>query len=162
MPSFDVISEVNLTEVKNSTNLARKELANRFDFKGIDWEIEDKDNTVIIAASEEFKIDAIREILMGKFAKRDISLKNIDIGKKEISSVGRGRQILTMKQGLESDVAKQLCKDIRATGFKIQAQQEGGKIRVTGKKRDDLQKIIAYLKGRDDLSCGLTYENFRD
>ena len=162
MPSFDVVSEVDMTEVKNSVMQARKELQSRFDFKSIQWDIEEEGNTVVVSASEEFKVDAIREILFNKFAKREISLKNIEAGKKERSSMGRGRQVLTMKQGLESIVAKQLCKDIRACGLKVQAQQEGGKVRVNGKSRDDLQKVIGYLKGRDDLDVGLSYENFRD
>ncbi|MEM9444457.1 MAG: YajQ family cyclic di-GMP-binding protein [Verrucomicrobiota bacterium] len=162
MPSFDVVSEVDMTEVKNSVMQARKELQSRYDFKGLEWGIEEENKTVIVSSSEEFKVDAIREILFNKFSKRGISLKNIEVGKTERSSMGRGRQVLTMKQGLESLVAKQLCKEVRGTGLKVQAQQEGGKIRVSGKNRDDLQKVISYLKERDDLEVGLTYENFRD
>lgn len=161
MPSFDIVSEVDLSEVKNAVLQARKELMSRFDFKSVKWEIEEEKNTLIISADNDFRLQAINLILMGKLAKREISLKNVDQGKTEISSVGRARQVVTLKQCFDADVAKSLVTDIRASGLKVQAQIQEGKIRVSGKNRDDLQEIISFLRSKD-LSVGVAFNNFRD
>lgn len=161
MPSFDIVSEVDLAESKNAVDQARRELRGRFDFKNTNWEIEETKNAIVLNADDEFKLKALSEILMGKLAKRSISLKNIETGKIEVSSVGRARQELTLKQGFEGPVSKELCKSIRGLGIKVQAQPEGGKIRVTGKKRDDLQKVMQFLRG-EELEVGITFENLRD
>jgi cyclic-di-GMP-binding protein len=161
MPSFDVVSEVDLAEVKNAVLQARKELQTRFDFKGVNWEIVEEKNTLVLSADDEFKLQALNQIVMGKLAKREISLKNIEHGKMEISSVGRGRQVLTLKQGFETEVAKQLVAMIRGSGLKVQAQIQEGKIRVSGKSRDDLQSIIAQLRG-EELTVGVDFNNFRE
>ncbi len=161
MPSFDVVSEVDLAEVKNAIQQARKELQTRFDYKGVNWDIVEEKNTLVLTADEEFKLQGLAQIVLGKLAKRDVSLKNIDHGKLEVSSVGRARQVLTLKQGFEVATAKEIVGEIRGSGMKLQAQIQDGKIRVTGKNRDDLQSIMALLKSKD-LPVGIDFNNFRD
>ncbi|NJK91595.1 MAG: YajQ family cyclic di-GMP-binding protein [Blastochloris sp.] len=161
MPSFDTVCEVDMAEVKNAVLQARKELLNRFDFKGVNWDIVEEKNTLVLTADDDFKLQALNGILIGKLAKREISLKNIEHGKTEISSVGRARQVLTLKQGFETEVAKKIVADIRAQGLKVQAQIQEGKIRVSGKSRDDLQDVIGFLRGQE-LSVGVAFNNFRD
>lgn len=161
MPSFDVVSEVDLAEVKNAIQQARKELQTRFDYKGVQWDIVEEKNTLVLTADDEFKLQGLVQIVLGKLAKREVSLKNIDHGKLEVSSVGRGRQVLTLKQGFEAATAKEIVTKIRGAGMKVQAQIQEGKIRVTGKNRDDLQSVIALLRG-EDLPVGVDFNNFRD
>ncbi|MDZ4789213.1 MAG: YajQ family cyclic di-GMP-binding protein [Blastochloris sp.] len=161
MPSFDVISDVDLAEVKNAIMQARKELQTRFDFKSVVWDIVEEKNTLVLSTDSDFRLQAINQIVMGKLAKREISLKNVEHGKVEISSVGRARQVITLKQGFDTDVAKSLVTDIRAQGLKVQAQIQEGKIRVSGKSRDELQDVIAFLRGKE-LTVGVTFDNFRD
>jgi cyclic-di-GMP-binding protein len=161
MPSFDVVSEVDLAEVKNAIQQARKELQTRFDYKGVQWDIVEEKNTLVLSADDEFKLQGLCQIVLGKLAKREVSLKNIDHGKLEVSSVGRGRQVLTLKQGFEAATAKEIVTEIRGIGLKLQAQIQDGKIRVTGKNRDDLQAAMAFLRSKD-LSVGVDFNNFRD
>lgn len=161
MPSFDVVSEVDLAELKNAVLQARKELDSRFDFKGVPWEIVEEKEKLVLSANDDFKLKALEQILMGKLAKRSISLKNIDAGQAEISSVGRARQELKLKQGLDSALAKRISGDVRGTKLKVQAVIEGGKLRVSGKSRDDLQAVIAFLRGQD-YPQALQFNNFRD
>ncbi len=161
MPSFDIASEVDMAEVKNAVLQARKELQTRFDFKGVNWEIDEEKDKFVLSADDEFKLNALREVLMGKLAKRSISLKNIDPQKAEVSSVGRARQEIKIKQGFEGEVAKDLVKRIKGTGLKVQAQIQEQKVRVTGKSRDDLQEVIAFVKGTD-LPAAVSFDNFRD
>jgi cyclic-di-GMP-binding protein len=161
MPSFDVVSEVDLAEVKNAIQQARKELQTRFDYKSVAWDIVEEKNTLVLTADDEYKLQGLAQIVLGKLAKREVSLKNIDHGKLEISSVGRGRQVLTLKQGFEAATAKEIVTEIRGSAMKVQAQIQDGKIRVTGKNRDDLQSVIALLRSKD-LPVGIDFNNFRD
>jgi hypothetical protein len=161
MPSFDVVSEVDLMEVKNALDQARKELANRFDFRGANAEIElEEDKAIKLAAIDKFKITALEEIVLGKLARRNISLKNIDRADPDISPLGHARQELKLKQGLETDIAKTICQAIRDAKYKAQTQIQERQIRVTSKDRDTLQEIIAFLRTKD-FPVALTYTNFR-
>ncbi|MGF1677943.1 MAG: YajQ family cyclic di-GMP-binding protein [Candidatus Methylacidiphilales bacterium] len=160
MPSFDIGSDVDMTEVKNAVLMTRKELQNRFDFKGVTWDIEEKDDMLVISADDEYKLQAVDQTLMGKISKRNISLKNFEHQKTGVSNMGRGRQEIKIKQGLESDVAKQIIKLIKDCGVKVQTQHQDRKVRVTGKSRDDLQKVIQFVK-ESELPVGVNFDNFR-
>lgn len=161
MPSFDITCEVDRNEVKNAVNQLRKELLTRFDFKGVVWDLTEEDKTMTLSAESDFKLRAVLEVLREKLARRGINPKNIEEGKPEISSAGRARQVLTMKEGIAADVAKKITTSIRATGVKVQATIEAGKVRVSGKKRDDLQTIIAHVRGLD-LPLAVSIGNFRE
>src|SRR5256714_11441542 len=122
MPSFDIVSQVNPMEIENAVNQAKKELANRFDFKGSNAEIVLEKNEIKLSAEDQFKIRAVSEIVMGKLGKRNISLKNIERAEPDISPLGHARQIIKIKQGLESTVAKQVTGFIRDGKFKVTTQ----------------------------------------
>ena len=160
MPSFDVVSEVDLMEVKNAVDQARKELANRFDFREAKAEILLEEEAIKLSAIDKFKITALEEIVLGKLARRNISLKNIDRADPDISPLGHARQELKLKQGLETDIAKTICQAIRDAKFTAQTQIQDRQIRVTSKDRDTLQEVIAFLRGRD-FPVALNYTNFR-
>lgn len=161
MPSFDIVSKVNPMELDNAINQAKKELASRFDFRGVKAEIVMEKDEIKLTAQDQFKLKALEEIVIGKLAKRSISLKNIERKDPEISSVGHGRQIIKIKQGLESPVAKQISGFIRDAKLKVTAQIQGDEVRVSGKNRDDLQEVIAAVRGHD-FPADLQFVNFRD
>jgi len=160
MPSFDVVSEVDLMEVKNAVEQAQKELANRFDFREAKAEIVLEKEAIKLSAINQFKITALEEIVLGKLARRNVSLKNIERKDADISPLGHARQELKLKQGLETDIAKTICQAIRDTKIKVQTQIQDRQVRVTGKNRDDLQAVIAFLRGKD-FPVALNYTNFR-
>src|SRR5262249_29831072 len=122
MPSFDIVSQVNSMEIENAINQAKKELANRFDFKGSNAEIVLEKNEIKLTAEDQFKITALSEIVMGRLAKRNISLKNVERCDPDISPLGHARQVIKIKQGLETDVAKQITGFIREKKFKVTSQ----------------------------------------
>jgi uncharacterized protein YajQ (UPF0234 family) len=161
MPSFDIVSQVNSMEIENAVNQAKKELANRFDFKGSNAEIVLEKDEIRLTAEDQFKIRALSEIVMGKLAKRNISLKSVERGEPEISPLGHARQLIKIKQGLDPAVAKQIAGFIREKKFKVTAQIQGEEIRVAGKSRDDLQTVIAAVRGHD-FPVALQFQNFRD
>lgn len=162
MPSFDIVSEVDNGELDNALTQARKELAARFDFKGSTAAIElAKKDLVKLSAEDASKLKGLLEIVIGKLAKRDIDLRNIERKDPEISSMGRAAQELQVKQGLEGEKAKEIIKAIKAADFKVQSALQDRQIRVTGKKRDDLQAVIAFLRGKD-FGVALGFKNFRD
>ena len=162
MPSFDVVSEVDRQELKNAVDQAQRELANRFDFKNTDSSIEQKDLILTIRTSSEDRLRALKLLLEEKFVKRQVSLKGIDWGKIEAASGESVRQIVTVKVGINSDKAREINKLIKEKGPKgVSSQTQGEQIRVTGKKRDDLQEVMALLKS-SDLEVPLQFENFRD
>ncbi|MBM3844854.1 MAG: YajQ family cyclic di-GMP-binding protein [Verrucomicrobia bacterium] len=161
MPSFDIVSKVNPMEIENAVNQARKELASRFDFKGVQAEIALDKTEIKLTAQDQFKLKALEEIMIGKIAKRQISLKSVERKEPEISSVGHGRQIIKIKQGLEPTVAKQVAAFVRDTKLKVTTQIQGDEVRVSGKSRDDLQSIIGALRA-GDFPADLQYINFRD
>jgi uncharacterized protein YajQ (UPF0234 family) len=160
MPSFDVVSEVDEMEVKNAVEQARKELTNRFDFREAKAEIELEKEAIKLSAIDQFKLTALVEIVLGKLARRNVSLKNIEQKDPDISPLGHARQELKLKQGLETDIAKTIVQAIRDTKLKVQAQIQDRQVRVSGKNRDDLQAVIAALRGRE-FPVALNYTNFR-
>ena len=162
MPSFDVISEVDRQELRNAVDQAQREMANRFDFKNTNSSIEQNELVITIRTISEEKARAIRTLLEEKFVKRGMSLKGIDWGKFEQASGDTVRQVVTVKVGIGSDKAREINKLIKEKGPKgVSSQTQGEQIRVTGKKRDDLQAVIALLKA-EDLGVPLQFENFRD
>jgi uncharacterized protein YajQ (UPF0234 family) len=161
MPSFDIVSEVNSMEIENAVNQAKKELANRFDFKGSKAEIALEKNEIKLSAEDQFKITSLHEIMIGKLAKRQISLKSVESMPPDISPLGHARQVIKIKQGLEQPVAKQIAAFIRETKLKITTQIQGDAVRVTGKNKDDLQAVIAAVRAHD-FPAALTFQNFRD
>ncbi len=162
MPSFDVVSEVDLQEVRNAVDQAAREIGNRYDFKGTDSQIELDDHQITLQSSSEDRLDALRTVLEEKLVRRKVSLKALDYGKVEESSGARARQVATLTAGISSDKARELNKFIKGLGLKgIQSQGQGDQLRVTGKKRDDLQAVIQELKG-GDFGVPLQFQNFRD
>jgi uncharacterized protein YajQ (UPF0234 family) len=161
MPSFDIVSQVNSMEIENAVNQAKKELATRFDFKGSSADIVLDKNEIKLSAEDQFKIRSLSEIVMGKLAKRGISMKNIDKPEAEVSPLGHSRQVIKIKQGLEQPVAKQITGFIRDHKFKVTTQIQGSDVRVTSKSRDDLQSVIAALRAAE-FPAALQYVNFRD
>ncbi len=162
MPSFDVVSEVDRQELKNAVDQAQRELANRFDFKNTDSSIEQKELALTIRTSSEDRLRALKVLLEEKFVKRQISLRGLDWGKVEQASGESVRQIVTVTVGISSDKAREINKLIKEKAPKgIASQTQGEQLRVTGKKRDDLQATMALLKGAD-LGVAIQFENFRD
>jgi len=162
MPSFDVVSEVDRQELKNAIDQAQRELANRFDFKNTDSSIEQKDLILTIRTSSEDRLRALKMLLEEKFVKRQISLKGLEWGKVEQASGESVRQIITVTVGISSDKAREINKLIKEKAPKgIASQTQGEQLRVTGKKRDDLQATMALLKSAD-LGISIQFENFRD
>jgi hypothetical protein len=161
MPSFDIVSQVNPMEIENAVNQAKKELANRFDFKGSTAEILLEKDEIKLSAEDQFKIRALSEIVMTKLAKRSISLKSIERPEPDVSPLGHARQVIKIKQGLDQPVAKQITGFIRDLKLKVTTQIQGSEIRVTSKSRDELQAVIAAVRGAD-FPSGLQFENFRD
>jgi hypothetical protein len=162
MPSFDVVSEVDRQELKNAVDQAQRELATRFDFKNTDSSIEQKDLVLTLRTSSEDRLRALKLLLEEKFVKRQVSLKGLDWGKIEAASGESVRQVVTVKVGINSDKAREINKLIKEKGPKgVSSQTQGEQIRVTGKKRDDLQTTMALLKS-SDLEVPLQFENFRD
>ncbi len=148
-------------EIENAVNQAKKELANRFDFKGSNAEIVLEKNEIKLSAEDQFKLQALSEIVVGRLAKRNISLKNVERPEPEVSPLGHARQTIKIKQGLESEVAKQVTAFIRDRKFKVTSQIQGSEIRVNGKSRDELQTVIAAVRG-NDFPVALQFQNFRD
>ena len=161
MPSFDIVSQVNPMEIENAVNQAKKELATRFDFKGSQAEIVLEKNEIQLSAVDQFKMKGLVEIVIGKLAKRGVSLKSVDKGEPDISPLGHARQVIKIKQGIETSVAKQITGFIRDGQFKVTTQIQGDEIRVTSKSRDELQAVIAALRAKD-LPVALSFQNFRD
>ena len=161
MPSFDIVSQVNPMEIENAVNQARKELATRFDFKGSKAEILLEKNEIKLSAEDQFKIKALDEIVIGKLAKRNISMKNVEQCAPDVSPLGHARQVIKIKQGIATDVAKQVTGFIRDGKFKVTTQIQGEAIRVTGKSRDELQEVIAAVRVKE-FPVSVQFVNFRD
>ena len=160
MPSFDVVSEVDAHELANAVDQANREVGNRFDFKGTGAKFELNDGIVTLHAEAEFQLQQMMDILQTKMGKRDIDVACLEAEEPEIA-LSHARQKVTIRQGLETVLAKKLVKSIKDSKMKVQAAIQGEKIRVTGKKRDDLQQVMTIL---NDADCGipLQYNNFRD
>jgi len=161
MPSFDIVSEIDKGEIDNAINQARKELTTRFDFKGSKATIELEKNEISLAAEDATRLKALLEIVIGKLAKRNIDLRNVDRKDPAISPLGHATQKIHIQQGIEGDKAKEIIKAIKSMGGKVQSSLQDRQIRVTGKKRDDLQEVIQFLRGQD-FGVFLSFKNFRD
>jgi cyclic-di-GMP-binding protein len=162
MPSFDVVSEIDMQEVRNAVDQASREIATRFDFKDTDSSIELGTDSITLHSSTEDRLRAAYQVLEEKMVKRSISLKALDPGKVEEAAKGTARQVIKLVAGISSEKAKQVNSTIKNLGLKgIQSQTQGDQVRVTGKKRDDLQAVIAALK-EADLGIPLQFNNFRD
>ena len=161
MPSFDIVSEIDKQEIDNALNQARKELATRFDLKDAKTEIISEPNKVILVADDGPHLKALREIVIAKLSKRAVDLRNIEQEEPEISSVGHARQELKIKHGLEGDKAKEIIQAIKSQGFKVQSQLQDRQIRVTGKKKDELQTVIQFVRSHD-FGVAMNFKNFRD
>ncbi|HFD80215.1 MAG TPA: YajQ family cyclic di-GMP-binding protein [Gammaproteobacteria bacterium] len=160
MPSFDTVSEVDLQEITNAVDQANREIGNRYDFKGSCARVEPSEDQLTLLADNEFQLEQVKDILHKKLAKRGIDLGSLEEGKLESSS-HQARQILTVRQGIPKDVARQIVKLVKDSKIKVQVSIQGDKVRVSGKKRDDLQKVIAQLK-EAPIDLPLQFVNFRD
>lgn len=162
MPTFDIVSEIERMEIENAVNQARKELATRFDFKGSKAAIEQpKPETIILTAEDNNKLKGLREIMIGKLAKRNIDLRNVEQKTPDISPLGHARQELLITQGLDGPKAKEIITAIKGEKFKVQSSLLDRQIRVTGPKRDELQDVISFLRA-GDFGIALGFKNFRD
>lgn len=160
MPSFDIVSEVDGHELQNAIDQVNKEIANRFDFKGSDAKVENKENVLTLSAQSDFQVQQIRPMLYEKLVKRGIDVQCLDEANIEQSGM-RAHQRITVREGLDKESAKKVVKTIKDAKLKVQAAVQGEQVRVTGKKRDDLQQCMQLLRGAD-LGVPLQYNNFRD
>lgn len=161
MPSFDIVSEVHKQEIDNAINQARKELATRFDLKDARTEIVQEAEKIVLIADDAAHMKSLREIVIGKLSKRGVDLRNVKQEDPVLSSVGHARQELKIQQGLEGDKAKEMIQAIKSQNFKVQSQLKDRQIRVTGKKKDELQSVIQFVRGRD-FGVATNFKNFRD
>ena len=162
MPSFDTVLEPNLVEVKNAVDQTAKEIGTRFDFKGSSARIEQKDKELTVFADSDFQIGQVMDILLAKLTKRTVDVRYIDRSAK-IEKIGgdKVKQVLTVKNGIDSDTAKKIQSLIKQSKLKVQAAIQGDTVRVTGAKRDDLQAAMALIR-KDVADAPLTFNNFRD
>jgi len=160
MPSFDVVSEVDFHEVTNALDQANRELSTRFDFRGVQATFERADEIVTLTADADIQLQQMLDILQNKLHRRDIDIACLEIA--DATRLGKQvKQKVTIKQGLDKDTARKIVKLIKEKKLKVQAAIQGEKVRITGKKRDDLQQAIAFLK-QAELDLPLQYDNFRD
>ena len=161
MPSFDVVSRTDMAEVDNAVQGASREIATRYDFKGSNCSYQRNDETVTLKADDDYKLKQMQELLRGHMARRKVEVGALEFGKPEKASGNTLRQVVTVKQGIERDLAQQIVKAIKGEKLKVQAAIQGEELRVSGKKRDDLQKVIDLIKGMK-ITQPLQYVNFRD
>ncbi|HVB71670.1 MAG TPA: YajQ family cyclic di-GMP-binding protein [Acidimicrobiales bacterium] len=162
MPTFDVVSELDVQEVRNAVDQTNREAGTRFDFKGTDAHVEFSEKELTLSASTEDRLHALYQVLQEKFVRREVSLKTLDPGKVEQASQGTARQKVALRAGISQEIGKQINKMVKDMGLKnLSSSVQGDQVRVTGKKRDDLQAVIAALKGAD-LTVPLQFTNFRD
>ena len=161
MPSFDIVSKVEMQEVDNAVNQAVKEIGQRYDFKGSKSEITQEKDSIKVLADDDFKLKAVIDVLQSKFIKRGISIKALQYGKAESASGGMVRQVITIQQGISKEKGKEIIAVIKESKIKVQGQIQDDQVRVTGKNRDDLQETIKLLKGTE-LGIELQYVNFRE
>jgi len=160
--SFDIVSKVDLQELRNAVDQASREIETRFDFKGAlaEIELDDKKGTMVLSAENETRLKAMIDVLESKLHKRGIDIRALDLAKMEEASKGTVRQNATIRQGLDSDTAKKVVKIIKDAGLKVQAAVQGDQVRVSGKVRDDLQTVMQKLKDAD-LDVPLQFVNYR-
>jgi uncharacterized protein YajQ (UPF0234 family) len=161
MPSFDVVSEANIVEVKNAVDQSNKEISTRFDFKGSDARVDQKERELTAYADSEFQLTQVRDVLTGKMVKRNVDVRFLDIGKIEKIGGDKVKQVIKIRNGIESDAAKKIVRIIKDSKMKVQASIQGDAVRVTGAKRDDLQSAMALLR-KEVSDLPLEFNNFRD
>lgn len=161
MPTFDVVSEADIVEVRNALDQANKEITNRFDFKGSDARIEQKERELTAYADDDFKLGQVRDVLIAKFAKRGVDVRFLDYGDPQKIGGDRMKQVITVRHGVSGDLAKKIVRTVKDSKIKVQASIQGDTVRVQGAKRDDLQSVIALLK-KEITDIPLSFENFRD
>ncbi|MFZ8929048.1 MAG: YajQ family cyclic di-GMP-binding protein [Gammaproteobacteria bacterium] len=160
MPSFDIVSEVDMHEMTNAVDQASREIGNRFDFKGVDASFSLNDNVMTLTAEVEFQINQMLDVLQNKMVKRGVDISSLKTA--DVEMVGRKASMhATVQQGIESETARKIVKKVKEQKMKVQVAIQGDKLRVTGKKRDDLQAVIAVLKD-ENYGLPLQYNNFRD
>jgi uncharacterized protein YajQ (UPF0234 family) len=162
MPSFDVVSEVKMDEVTNALDQTAREIGNRYDFKGTSAKVERAENVITVWGDSDFQLQQIADILYQRLAKRGIDIRALEVGDPQSAGGDKRKQLLTLKQGIGQKLGKEIQKIIKDSGLKVQAQIQGDQLRVTGKKKDDLQACIALLRSQKELEQPLQYENFRD
>ncbi len=161
MPSFDVVSEADAVEVRNAIDQANKEISTRFDFKGSDARIEQKERELTAFADDDFKLGQVRDVLLGKLAKRNVDVRFLDYGAVQKISGDKVKQPITVRHGVSSEHAKKIVRLVKDSKLKVQASIQGDSVRVSGAKRDDLQSAIALLK-KEIADVPLAFTNFRD
>lgn len=161
MPSFDIVSEVKMDEVTNALDQTAREIGNRYDFKGSSAKVERAEQVITVWGDSDFQLQQIADILYQRLAKRGIDIRALEVGDPMSAGGDKRKQLLTLKKGIGQKLGKEIQKLIKDSGLKVQAQIQGEQLRVTGKKRDDLQECIALLRSKD-LEQPLQYENFRD
>ncbi len=161
MPSFDTVLEANLVEVKNACEQSMKEITTRFDFKGSDARIELKEHEITAWADADFQLGQVRDVLISKLAKRKVDVRFLDLGKVEKIGGDKVKQVIKIRNGIESDDAKKIVRLIKDSKMKVQASIQGEAVRITGTKRDDLQAAIALLR-KEATDLPLEFNNFRD
>ncbi|MGI9379929.1 MAG: YajQ family cyclic di-GMP-binding protein [Methyloligellaceae bacterium] len=161
MPSFDIVSQTDISEVDNALNNMIREMGQRYDFKGANCTIERKDSEINIVADDDMKLRQMHELLAGHLAKRKIDVGVIDYQTPEPSAGQSMRQTATIRQGIDRDLAKKIVKEIKTSKLKVQSAIQGEELRITGKKRDDLQAVIEHVKGLS-IDLPLQFVNFRD
>lgn len=161
MPSFDATLEANMTELRNAVDQTAKEIGTRFDFKGSSAKVEQKDRELTVYADSDFQIGQVRDVLIGKCAKRGVDVRFLDIGSIEKIGGDKLKQLIKVRHGIAGDDAKKIVKIIKDSKMKVQASIQGDAVRVTGNKRDDLQEAIALLK-KEVSDLPLSFGNFRD
>ena len=158
--SFDVVSKIDMAEVTNAVSQAMKEIGQRFDFKGSKSNITQEKDALVIVSDDEYKLKSVVDILQGKLVKRGVPLKNLSYGKTEPAAGGTVRQRVALQQGIPTDKAKEVVKAIKDSKIKVQASIQADQVRVSGKNRDDLQAVIALLKGKE-FGIELQFTNYR-
>ena len=161
MPSFDIVSEVDQVEVRNAVDQSNKEITNRFDFKGSDARVDQTEKVLTAYADDDFKLSQVRDVLTGKLAKRGVDIRCLDLGQIEKISGNKVKQVITVKTGVETELAKKIVKLIKDSKLKVSASIQGDAVRVTGAKRDTLQDTIALVR-KSITDFPLQYQNFRD
>ncbi len=161
MPTFDVVSEVDLAELTNAVTTARKEVLNRYDFRGTNTKIEQSDAVLTITTASNQKLEACLEVIRQKMTRRGVPVESLDYGKVESASGNAVRQVVSLQEGIDTPTAKKIVKALKEENKKLQASIQGETVRVSGKKRDELQAAISFLKG-NDYGVALQFKNFRD
>jgi uncharacterized protein YajQ (UPF0234 family) len=158
--SFDIVSKVDFTEVTNAVTAAMKEVKTRYDFKGSKSEVKLDKEELVLVSDDEFKMDQLKDVLLGRLIKRGVPVKNLDYGKMEGASGGTVRQRAKLVQGIDKENAKKINKNIKNSGVKVKSQIQDDQVRVSGKNRDDLQKIISLVR-EADLTVDVQFINYR-